>query len=318
MLEKTKNMRVLGIIALVGLSAQLSHAAIVACGTGNSTNLGTGTTTGINGTTGVGNASGNNPVNGCAVTDLGFKTFAVNVKAGDGTFNGPAEGNITLSSTGGAITGGDAISNIGLSFAAAFDSTSSTGARTLNETISYLVAAGLQDPPTTPATDHWAMTGVTALSIAGSTISGFTIPTGASAPSITVTEVICLGQTSIVGCTAANEATLSLAVTYTGNGTSHTLTTGTPTATCGSVTAGFGCAISAGGITFNPLISVAIIDTVVINHPASGGLNYDLSFTGFTDPIVQSEFTPEPSTFILLGSALAALGGLHLRKRKQV
>jgi hypothetical protein len=256
---------------------------------------------------------------------MGFSGF--NVTTTNGTLvAGPSAANIdpTITAGSGVITGGDAISDIGLNLAAAF--TTGNGGLSLSpavkETISYSVTTNL-DPskePTSPAGDVWAIDGVTALSAAGAVTTG-TVPTGSGAPTIQITEAVCLGQTLLANCSSTagtgNEAMLTLTLTYNGTGSNSSFSAAVTGASCADVAASFGCALigtgGSGGVTFNPIFSAVVIDTIVLNHP--GTSTYDLSFSSFTDPFRQTELAPEPSTFILLGSALAGLGALRLRKR---
>jgi hypothetical protein len=168
----------------------------------------------------------------------------------------------------------------------------------------------------------WALTGVTALSLTGDTITTTNggIPTGAGAATIVITETVCLGQTLLSGCAAANQATLTLTATYTGNASGTTDTFSIATSSSCGTSSGFGCIASGGGITFNNLLSAVVTDAVVLNHPADTvvGDSYALAFGSFTDPFVQGASTPEPSTFALFGVAFLGLLALGRLKYKAV
>lgn len=297
--------------------AGTSQAGVTACGSGSTANLNSIIQSG---------AAGNTPAQGCGLNDLGFNAFVVTRETGSANTNGPSAGTIDPSTTGSTFTGGTTMGNIGLALGAASaiytsGATSAFTAHEVNEAISYAVTPNLggsgEEPP---SPNDWALTGVTALGITGAAISGTGIPTGSNAPSITITEEVCIGQKSISGCGTSNEATVTLKVTYSGTGT--TLNAAVTSASCGTVSASLGCALlganGVNGISFDPTLSLAILDTVNITAPVDSttGDTYTFDFDSFTGEYAQSEIGPEPSTFLLLGSALVGLSVIRFRKRK--
>lgn len=322
--KTTRSLKVLAFVAIVGVSAGLGRASVTACGSATASDLAS-VASGINGA----NASSNTPTQGCSQTDLGFSNFAVNPQAGSGTGNGPAPGSIAATTTGGVLGPGNAtVSDIGISFAAAagFTTGSNTAvAQTINETIGFQATPNLGRPgsnvePAAPSI--WELTGVTALSITGLSVAADSnggIPTGAGAPSVQITETVCIGQTSSASCVGTNEAILTILETYTGDSTGAIDTfSALNGSSCTGVSSSFGCVASGGSITFNPVTSVFVTEQVVLNHPIAVGTGaYSIAFSSFTDPFQQEADSPEPSTFLLLGAALASLGAIRLRRRKQ-
>jgi hypothetical protein len=297
------------------LSSSISYAAVTGCAGASITTIST--------------TGGETPAGGCGQTDLGFNTFAVNRETGIGTGNGPSEGTTDLSTSGGVISGGTSITPIDLDFTptgTGYTTGNAHGASAVDETVSYLATpnlGGAAEEPTGAAGHVWAINGITALTIPAPTLAGTGIPTGTGTGTgdvyLKIIETICLGQTSLANCAAANEATLTALVTYSGTGT--TLNAVQNSASCGSVTATFGCVANNtnGSLTFNDIFSAVVTNEIILNHPVdtgNGATTYDLSLAGLDDTFDQME-APEPSTFILLGSALAGLGALRLRKSRQ-
>jgi hypothetical protein len=292
------------------LSSSISYAAVTGC-------LGATITT-------ISTTGGETPAGGCGQTDLGFNTFNVTQQTGIGTENGPAEGATTLSTSGGVISGGTTITPINLDFTANYTTGNAHGASTVDETVSYLATpnlGGAAEEPTGAAGHVWAINGISALTIPAPTLAGTGIPTGTGTGTadvyLKIIETICLGQTSLANCAAANQATLTALVTYSGTA----LNVVQNSASCGSVAATFDCVAnnSNGSLAFSGIFSAVITNEIILNHPVdtgTGTTRYDLSLAGLDDTFDQME-APEPSTFILLGSALAGLGALRLRKSRQ-
>ena len=290
-------------------SAGMSYAAVTGCA-GSSIHT-------------ISAAGGETPAGGCGQTDLGFNTFNVTEETGIGTGNGPSTFATGLSTSGGTISGGTTITPINLDFTATYTTGTNHAASAVDETVSYLATpnlGGVAEEPTGAAGHSWAINGIAALTIpAAPTLTGTGIPTGTGTGTadvyLKIIETVCLGQTSLANCAAANEATLTALVTYSGtalNGVQDS-------ASCGSVTATFGCVASGGNLTFNDIFSAVVTNEIILNHPVdtgTGTTTYNLSLAGFDDTFDQME-APEPSTFILLGSALAGLGALRLRKSRQ-
>jgi hypothetical protein len=124
---------------------------------------------------------------------------------------------------------------------------------------------------------------------------------------ITTEEQFCLGSTTFnCGTMSATYGYLKVQQTSTGTGQFTTVFTVCTPGAGGCTTATPGAA----GITILPQTQIAIQDTVSISTQAT--LLDPVFIDGF-----DNEFdTPEPSTFILLGGALAGLGLLRFRHRK--
>lgn len=128
---------------------------------------------------------------------------------------------------------------------------------------------------------------------------------------ITVREQYCVGGASIATCTAADLGFLQIVQTTTATGFSGapviTICQATLTGGACTSTAAATAAISISGGSNNITIADNITLTTVGNEAN------DIFINGFSNGF---NTTPEPSTFILLGSALAGIAGFGLRRRK--
>ncbi len=303
---------VLGVVAF--LLPVSSQAAITNCGGPPGTALSSLTP-----------APGNTPPNGCGQVDLGFSTFTITNGAGDRA--APGLNAINIATSGGTITSGspDTISDITAQFlnpnylptlAPSGNAWGINGDSVHNQigTLTYVAApvAG-QSPPSGGL--QWLLTG---LSLPGftnpqiqfnctSNCGGVQTPIPATA-SMQEKQTFCLGASTAAGCNSTNQGTLTLTVT----GTSLTQTF---VASCGAIV---GCSTTASGVVFNSVGQIFISDLITIIHPADAGSqnNYRVTFGAFNDVFSQAADVPEPSTVILLGSALAGIALLRRRTKK--
>lgn len=118
-----------------------------------------------------------------------------------------------------------------------------------------------------------------------------------------ITEVLCIG-------TAACVAGDSVTITETWGASS-----GTPTLACGAVGATAHATCAAGVVTFTiNATQLNITDTYLITPNGTSSTTSTLD--SFTNIFTDQEEAPEPSTFVLLGTALAGIGFLRTRRKK--
>ena len=148
------------------------------------------------------------------------------------------------------------------------------------------------------------------LSTVGSTGNGNFV-----ADSLVIKMAFCFGTTT---CTSSN--TITLTATYGNNDSTPTYTCVAGSGVSSSVQncSGTGSA-TAQTVTWTgvhvPTITVSDSFTMSANASSSFGSTTD-TLTSFSNTFGNAEFTPEPSTFVMLGSALLGLGGLQYRRRK--
>jgi len=245
---------------------------------------------------------GNTPASGCGNVDLGFNTFGANgtvynTTSGAGTTLTTALVDI-YSPTGPAPSGntqGAITNDFDVPGTANWTLDNGNGRpATSTSTVSYVATvengvAGV----TPPSNGRWA---IDALNVG----AAYTVPTGTN--SIVIHELICAGATSTAGCATADTATITETITAGGavfsvsslTGTAFTFNSGTGLL---SLNAGF--------------FQVAISNSIVLTRVGATNVGPLTSFSNTFD----QEAVPEPSTFILLGSALAGIGAIRLRKR---
>lgn len=246
---------------------------------------------------------------GCFQTDVNFDNFAVSTTGNTGNTGDPALTNVNLAASGGTISGSGASSTI-TQIAAVFTSTDSSdstqwvgtgGSETLVSNVSYQAHAAQSEP--TPAT--WEITSLTLA------LGSFTTSNPANAGNtIEVKEQFCVGA-STFSCTSAStdygyieelvtlkttgSPTIADSVCYNNGATSCTATT----------------SLTLSGLDAT---SIAIEDSVSITRVSNAGV--DIFLTGFTNDINQNAELPEPSTLVLMGTALAGIGILRRRRQK--
>jgi hypothetical protein len=246
------------------------------------------------------------PTQGCYVTDDTFSQFNV-------TYGSSAGGNTDTSQTD-TITGTSTFSAVSTpwtetaTFAASSASQWATSGSssvqnqgTVNMIVNSTEAAFTVPKYNTPDAGDQVYFNTLGLAASGSTGTS-------SSDAITIVETYCIGAAA---CTASDQVTIT--ATYTGGGaTSPTFACvagATSDATCTSATGS--TASFAGG---SQVTTLNVTDQYVISGSGGNSLgSIANSFGDFEGPDVPS---PEPSTFILLGSALAGLGLVRLRRKK--
>jgi hypothetical protein len=270
--------------ALAVLVASTSMAAVTACAT-----------------TANGSAFSSfgapDPANGCAEIDKSFTSLTA--VSGVITTN-----DLQLWATGSAPVGNSinpVVSN--------FDTTGSAntwavvGISTQNSSFSYQVDANTGGSfsggtyPSPNAGFIWAMNSITL------------VPTGTYSAlgtgTETVTMTFCLGQNTTAGCAAADLGTIT--ATFASNAT--------PTYAC-TVGAAASCASATSNVVNSfAFTEVGVNNSINLSQTADGGQTFTLN--NIETDWGQFAETPEPTTFLLFGTALAGVGFLRRRKFKR-
>jgi hypothetical protein len=263
---------------------------------------------------------------GCYETDKTFSNFAVINGSSTGVGTGT---NFTQSTSTIDIAGSDTFSseklNTPWSVSEAFTgvgsdfSVTGTGGITTKGTMSMLVNStnAFLTNPSYPKPVAGATNFINTMSLS---TSGTTGNANAGDDKLIVTETFCIGNAP---CTATDEVILT--ATYGNN----------------SSTAGYTCGFGAGGsaatadvvagscsatssatpdvVQFSlNVTTVTVVDVyTLVAHVNSAGGGTTVTLNNFTDVFGEEELAPEPSTFILLGSALAGVAVLLRRKQSQ-
>lgn len=243
--------------------------------------------------------------NGCSQVDANFINVGLTTNGGP---HAPGTGDIDLGASGGVISGTPSVISpilIALDSPNASTQTGNgwyltigDGTGTGNDQVSdttYVFNVPVGDnghPPVTPASFSWELTGLT--------LGGITSSVTNATNTIVILETFCLSHTTTASCPSADLGTIT--ATITSGGTVFT-------ESCGSIV---GCSTVSGGVVFtHPVVEVAIDDTVTITRNVSGTTLY---LTDFSNGFDQTGESPEPSTFVLLGSVLAGVALLRRRR----
>ena len=264
--------------AMLLLGAGIGRASVTACATAPNGNT-------------FASYGASDPANGCSEIDKTFTSLTA--------VSGPVLAtDLQLWATGSPPVG-NSISPVDVNF----DTTGSTdtwqveGVATQNSSFSYVVDANTGGSFPSPTTGIWAINGIEFAPTG--TFAG-----GAAAGTETVTMTFCLGSATTAGCSAAN--------------------TGTITAKFSSSTPNYTCTVGAAGTcaspTGNAVNNFAFTEVAVLDSVSLSQTNPDVGQSFTLDNIGNhwEEFaTPEPSTFLLIGTALAGVGFLRRRKSKR-
>jgi hypothetical protein len=249
---------------------------------------------------------------GCYETDKTFSNFAV-VSGSSGT--GIAQSTSTVDIAGSDTFVNEALNtpwNVSEAFTgatAADFAVTGTGGATTKGTMSMLVNStkAFITNPSYPTPVAGATNFIKTVSLSS---SGTTGNANAGDDSLIITETFCIGN---VACTASTEVTIT--ATYGNNSSTpaYTCVAGaTAHATCGSASSASPI-VASYGINVTTL-TVTDVYTAVAHRNAAGG-STTVTLNNFTDIFGEEELAPEPSTFVLLGSALAAVAALRRRKQ---
>jgi hypothetical protein len=186
----------------------------------------------------------------------------------------------------------------------------------VNSTGTFIAYGTAPDNPQNvsgPTGFHSNITSVTLNTVTGTTGT----PTTFGTDTIVVEEIFCVGT---LACTATDEVTLEGEIAASGSSAvTYTCTKGS------GVTAADGtCATVAGtsatftfGTGFPSVPTINLVSTYTLTTSGTSDTGNTDSLTKFADVFGEDEISPEPSTFILLGSALALIGLLRLRARRK-
>ncbi len=250
--------------------------------------------------------------NGCASIDLSYTNFALSnaTATGAGTTL-PTSSNLYAYSTGTAAIG-NTVGPVDL-FTDGFASVGGNGtAFSETATISAQVTANTGGSYTggtypSPTSGMWTITGLQLNPTAS----------GGGSETIVITENFCVGATSATvgsgGCTAAEQGTLT--ATY--NGSSAAAFTCTFNGSTSGVCGGNGASSSASFSSLGYAVTtVAISETANLS---ATGVHGSATLTDIENIFTESTAaaaTPEPSSFVLMGCALAGLVLLSSRIRR--
>ncbi len=240
---------------------------------------------------------------GCSITDASFENISLTNAVGTGTFTAQSTSTDDIHATSTAASG-NTVGPVDFFFdpAAAADwqltaSTSTEGATINYNAIAHTSGSAPFAPAPTTAGDQWLFDSIILTPTA-------TISAGGG-NTITVTEVFCLGATTTAGCAAADKGTIT--ATYTNNSTvAYTCIFGStgcvsPTSNTVDLTAALQTA------------AIAVSETYLLSRTGLTGAT--LTLTDFENTFGEDAESPEPSTFILLGTALIAIGLLRRHAR---
>lgn len=233
---------------------------------------------------------------GCAAVNLSFENMALTGGSGSGGFVAPTTANTAVYSTGGGlvfnpITAGD------------WDAGTGDGTSALAATFSYVAIShsnvaysGGGGTYTNAGTNRfWSFSSIT--------LAGSGSVSNTAGQSMTVTQTVCFGVTTAAGCNASNQGILTA---------SWAAGASTPTIGCSEGGAALSCA--SGVLNTTLTANQAYFSVTIAANRVSGGTLVDLNSFTLTPGMIAS--APEPSTFGLLGAALAGLGALARKRRK--
>ncbi len=279
-------------LLVVLMFSSVSYGAISACATAS-----TGTVlTGLSG-------SGN----GCAAVDLSFENLAVTNSSATGpAFNAPTTANTALYTTSSTPVG-NIIATAGLTInpvnGGDWERTTGNNTSTMTATFSWVTFAhtggtyGSGTPYSLPDPGNgWFFDAITLLT------SG-NVTSIAAGNSITVAQTICLNALTTASCGVDSLATIT--ATYNpGAGTTAAFSCSTGSASLSCINGNSGLDI----LNSLHVTQIAFSTAITLNRTGSGtvDLNYfTTNYDQFADAVA-----PEPSTFGLMGVALAGLGAL--------
>ncbi len=260
---------------------------------------------------------------GCYETDKTFSNFTL-VNGSSGT--GVAQSTSTVDIAGSDTFGGEklntpwTVSEAFTGVTAADFAVTGTGGATTKGTMSMLVNStnAYLTNPGYPHPQAGANNFITSVSLS---TSGTTGDANNNDDSLTVVEMFCIGNGACT--TGAGGDEVILTATYGNNSSTPSYTcalgAGVTAATAHIVAASCPATANAAPIVVSFALNVTTLTvtdvyTLAAHIDAAGG-NTTVTLNNFTDVFGEEELAPEPSTFILLGLALAAVAALRLRRK---
>ena len=259
---------------------------------------------------------------GCSQTDLNFVNLNLGTETGfntNGTLNNPTTADLNLGAAGGTISGNPStINETDATWTSPNATATPTGANgwyvtnkgksptTGTGSVSFQANANNGDvnsSPVNPPGDTWIINALDLVVNAGA------YGTSGSTSSASIVEQFCLNAASLGGCAAAATGNITATIGGSNAAPVFTWTLGT---------------FSGSGNTINLLADfTGNVTSVFINNAVSvfdgdAGNAQEVAFiNNFSNGFDQDEVSPEPSTFVLFGAALAALGLLRFRARRK-
>jgi len=248
---------------------------------------------------------------GCYEIDQTFSNFAVtNGSAGTGSTD-QTTGTVDIAgaSTFTAVTTPWTVtSTFTGNTAADWEVVDGSGGTNTEGTITYLTntTQAFMTSATYPTVPSGHYIAIKSMSLTSSATDGTN-----AADTITITETFCIGSAACTTGAAGN--TITLTASYSGSGDT-TATYGCTVLTDAGATCGSATSATPITLTFTtPVTTLNMTDNY--NLVAHGGTTDTL--TSFFNTF-NTEEAPEPSTFVLIGSALGGLGLLRLRARRKI
>lgn len=261
---------------------------------------------------------------GCAQTDMNFVNLNLGTETGfntNGTLNNPTTANIDLGAAGGTISGNPStIGEIDATWtspnATAIPSgngwyvknaghTTTTG----SGSVSFEATANngaTNSSPVNPPGDTWI---ISALDLVITTAASGAYGTSGTTSSASIVEQFCLNATSLGGCAAAAKGSITAAIGASNAAPSFTWILGSNSGSGNTINL---LANFAGQVT-----SVFVNNTISVTDGSAGNNRQVAFINDFSNGFDQAEDSPEPSTFVLLGAALAVIGLLRFSARRR-
>lgn len=263
---------------------------------------------------------------GCYYLDKNFLNFNVS-NSGSSTGYAPGTGNVDFYSGGNLVSSGAGYSSPGTAGSVDGSMSSSvwdiTTANTYSDgitssgTVAYSVTSqGGATGESTPAPGLTYYINSIQLTPTGKISWGTGSGVGNGTFEIQIVETVCLDQTTTAGCPAAQEATITAIEETKSSGNTSPITTFS--FSCTGVGSDFtnDCTATSGSLAFANLPTLAVSDAVTVTLGAGYWSTASVDLSNLENVLGEYTAAPEPSTFVLFGTALAALGAIRLTRRR--
>jgi len=252
-----------------------------------------------------------NLTNGCSQADKSFTSLGVGTAtctAGSGC-TASTNGNTDIFATGSLSASPGLVGTVTANLAPSSNIwTLTSGASTDTAPLDYVVQSNEACPALSGL--HCVIGGNVGLTPTGSIAL---TAAGGLTQTITLVETFCINAATTVGCAAVNQGTIEAEITINGSTTTTDSTFTYLNCLAGSSVGS--CNVGMTGIALTGFVSeIAVSDTFTLTRNSGEGATLDL--TNIANSFQEFEESPEPSTFALLGSALAGIGFLRLRRKR--